>query len=77
MCGGNPFVTDEPDRLDEANLLILPGVGAFGVAMENLKAHGMDQAIREQGPSIPAPNAVCRATPATLDKSVTSHTKTT
>ncbi len=48
MCGGDPFVTDEPDRLDEANLLILPGVGAFGVAMENLKAHGMDQAIREQ-----------------------------
>jgi imidazole glycerol-phosphate synthase subunit HisH len=48
MCGGNPFVTDDADRLREANLLILPGVGAFGVAMENLKSHGMDQAIREQ-----------------------------
>jgi len=48
MCGGEPFVTDDPDRLADANLLILPGVGAFGVAMENLKAHGLDQAIREQ-----------------------------
>jgi glutamine amidotransferase len=48
MCGGDPFVTDEPDRLSEANSLILPGVGAFGVAMENLKARGMDEAIRNQ-----------------------------
>jgi glutamine amidotransferase len=48
LCGGDPFVTEEPDRLSDANLLVLPGVGAFGVAMENLKAQGMDQAIREQ-----------------------------
>jgi glutamine amidotransferase len=54
MCGGEPIVTDEPEVLGSANLLILPGVGAFGVAMENLKSRGMDQAIREQvGAGIP------------------------
>ena len=48
MCGGEPEVTDDPDALGVANLLILPGVGAFGVAMSNLKMRGMNQAIREQ-----------------------------
>lgn len=54
MCGGDPTVTDDPEALSAANLLILPGVGSFGVAMDNLKARGMDQAIREQtGAGIP------------------------
>lgn len=54
MCGGDPVVTDDPKALGSANLLILPGVGAFGVAMENLKSRGMDQSIREQvGAGIP------------------------
>jgi imidazole glycerol-phosphate synthase subunit HisH len=54
VCGGDPFVTDDPDELNSANLLILPGVGAFGVAMSNLRARGMDQAIRDQvGAGIP------------------------
>lgn len=48
MCGGDPFITDDPARLNDANLLILPGVGAFGAAMSNLKARGMDQAICDQ-----------------------------
>lgn len=48
MCGGDPFITDDPARLNDANLLILPGVGAFGAAMSNLKAKGMDQGIRDQ-----------------------------
>lgn len=48
MCGGVPIITDEPKDLSAANLLILPGVGSFGVAMDNLRARGMDQAIREQ-----------------------------
>jgi glutamine amidotransferase len=48
MCGGDPTVTDDPDALKTANLLILPGVGSFGVAMNNLKARGMDDAIRAQ-----------------------------
>ncbi len=54
MCGGDPVVTDAPEVLASANLLILPGVGAFGVAMENLRARGMDHAIREQvGAGVP------------------------
>lgn len=48
MCGADAFVTAEPDTLASANLLILPGVGAFGVAMSNLQARGMDEAIRVQ-----------------------------
>ena len=54
MCGGEPFITDDPESLSSANLLIIPGVGAFGVAMENMKSRGMDEAIRDQvGAGIP------------------------
>ena len=47
-CGGAPVVTDRPEDLQAADRVIIPGVGAFGKAMENLRRNGLDQAIREQ-----------------------------
>ena len=46
-AGGNPLVSADPDVARKAGRLILPGVGAFGDAMENLRRGGMDIAIRD------------------------------
>lgn len=37
--------TSDPDRILAASGAILPGVGAFGDAMNNLKASGLDQTV--------------------------------
>jgi imidazole glycerol-phosphate synthase subunit HisH len=47
-CGGKPEVTKDPNNLDRATHIILPGVGAFPEAMNNLRRAGFDRAIREQ-----------------------------
>ncbi|NPU83140.1 MAG: imidazole glycerol phosphate synthase subunit HisH [Syntrophaceae bacterium] len=39
-------VTNDPDRLDRAERIIFPGVGAAGEAMANLGASGLDEWIR-------------------------------
>ncbi|MCR9137419.1 MAG: imidazole glycerol phosphate synthase subunit HisH [Alphaproteobacteria bacterium] len=44
-CGADPFVTSDPSALDEAEKIVLPGVGAFAKAMENLRTTGMDVAL--------------------------------
>lgn len=46
--GGNPIILDSPEGSNEVNRLILPGVGAFGQAMQNLRARRLDVAIREE-----------------------------
>ncbi|HLV80190.1 MAG TPA: imidazole glycerol phosphate synthase subunit HisH [Chthonomonadaceae bacterium] len=45
--GGDPVITSDPNHVAEAEKVVLPGVGAFGAAMENLKRAGMDQAVRQ------------------------------
>ncbi len=45
--GGRPLISGDPDIVRQAKRLILPGVGAFGDAMENLRRHKLDDAIRE------------------------------
>ncbi len=45
--GGKPVLTSEPEVLDSCSSLILPGVGSFGKAIQNLKAAGLDRYIRE------------------------------
>jgi imidazole glycerol-phosphate synthase subunit HisH len=45
--GGRPVISGDPDAVRKGAQLILPGVGAFGDAMENLRRNGMDDAIRE------------------------------
>lgn len=46
--GATVVVTSDPDDLAEADRIILPGVGAFGIAMENLRERGLDKALTEQ-----------------------------
>ncbi len=46
-CGGNVVVTDDPGDLNDADRIVLPGVGAFAAAMANLHAKGLDEAICE------------------------------
>jgi len=47
IMGESVAVESNPNNLDKYEKLILPGVGAFGDAMEHLKSNGMDSAIRE------------------------------
>lgn len=47
MLGEKPVVSSEPETILKADKVILPGVGSFGSAMENLNRLGMSDAIRE------------------------------
>ncbi|RUM67791.1 MAG: imidazole glycerol phosphate synthase subunit HisH [Sulfurospirillum sp.] len=40
-------VVSDPDKLKDLERVLLPGVGAFGDAMDHLKQNGMDEAIVE------------------------------
>jgi len=43
--GADATLESDPSKLDRYDKLILPGVGAYGDAMEHLKANGMDKAV--------------------------------
>jgi glutamine amidotransferase len=45
--GGSSLITADPEAVRSARRLILPGVGAFGDAMENLRLKGLDRALCE------------------------------
>lgn len=55
VCGATVRVTTDPHDLSDADRIVLPGVGAFGVAMENLRARGLDEALTEQVMQLGAP----------------------
>ena len=46
--GMNVVISSNPNELINADALILPGVGAFKVAMDNLKKLGLDKIIIEK-----------------------------
>ena len=46
--GGRPIVADHPEALKDANLVMLPGVGAAAPAMTALRARGFVDAIHER-----------------------------
>ena len=46
-AGAYPQLTADPDELDDADGIVLPGVGAFGPALEKLTAAGMGRRIVE------------------------------
>jgi len=52
-CGYNPIVTHDAAAIADASHVILPGVGAFGDAMNNIRARGIDEIlnrhVREKG----------------------------
>ena len=51
LLGEHVVVESDPDKLQTYDRIILPGVGAFGDAMEHLRERGMDQAVREYAQS--------------------------
>jgi imidazole glycerol-phosphate synthase subunit HisH len=44
--GAAASITRDPVKLQEAEALVLPGVGAFPRGMENLRGHGLDAVVR-------------------------------
>jgi imidazole glycerol phosphate synthase glutamine amidotransferase subunit len=46
--GARPRISHDPALAAEAPLLVLPGVGAFGAAMSQLRADGLDELLRER-----------------------------
>jgi len=45
--GADIHLESDPSKLDQYDKLILPGVGAFGDAMDHLQSNGMDKAVKE------------------------------
>lgn len=45
--GQKPFITRKPQEILQADAVVLPGVGAFGDAMEKLRRYGLVEVIRE------------------------------
>lgn len=48
FLGAQAMVTGNPDEIRQADQIILPGVGAFGDAMDKLKKTGLDQVVVEE-----------------------------
>jgi imidazole glycerol-phosphate synthase subunit HisH len=44
--GANPRISESPEDVLNAPHVMVPGVGAFGAAMEHLHTHGLDEAIK-------------------------------
>jgi len=51
LLGCEVVVESEPDKLKNYDKIILPGVGAYGDAMEHLESRGMDEALKEYAKS--------------------------
>ncbi len=47
VVGGNPALVVEPEAVADCDRVVLPGVGAFGPAMEALRASGMMPALED------------------------------
>jgi glutamine amidotransferase len=45
-AGGTGVVSSDPDEVATADGLVVPGVGAFGACVANLRQRGLDRAIR-------------------------------
>ena len=45
--GVNHVITRDPDVVRSAERIVFPGVGAAGASMENIRAAGIDQALKE------------------------------
>ena len=47
ICGGTPIVCKDGADISGADMIVLPGVGAFGAAMANLTSSGAAAALHE------------------------------
>lgn len=48
FVGGEVLVTADPQDLRSAARIVLPGIGAFGEGMDNLRKSGMEEVLREE-----------------------------
>lgn len=46
-AGGTVVVSGDPEALADADRIVLPGVGAFGDGIRNLRARGFEEALTE------------------------------
>ena len=46
-CGFNYVISSDVKELQACERLIIPGVGAFGTGIQNLKKHGLDHLLAE------------------------------
>ena len=44
--GGTPRLVVRPEEAEEADALVVPGVGAFGACMAGLRERGLDEVVR-------------------------------
>jgi imidazole glycerol-phosphate synthase subunit HisH len=44
--GASPRIVEDSGSIESARLAVLPGVGAFGAAMEKIRSEGLEEAIR-------------------------------
>ncbi|MDP1783798.1 MAG: imidazole glycerol phosphate synthase subunit HisH [Sulfuricurvum sp.] len=51
LLGERVVIESDPEKLSQYDRIILPGVGAFGDAMDHLKERGMDEAVAEYAQS--------------------------
>lgn len=61
-------IVSDPDKLKDYDKLVLPGVGAFGDAMEHLKENSLDEAIIEYANSGKPLLGVCLGMQLLLEK---------
>jgi imidazole glycerol-phosphate synthase subunit HisH len=47
LLGQEVFISSDPEKIQKADRVILPGVGSFGSAMENIRKLGLEEAIKE------------------------------
>jgi glutamine amidotransferase len=47
-CGGAPVIAATASAINEADCLILPGVGAFGDGIAHIRQQGLDQILAER-----------------------------
>ena len=67
--GEEAIVTDDPEKLKEADRLILPGVGAFGDAAAKLRESGLDKVLLEEVQKGKPLMGICLGMQMLLDKS--------
>ncbi len=45
-AGGDSYIAGEPSALESADVLVIPGVGHFSSCLANLRASGLESAVR-------------------------------
>jgi glutamine amidotransferase len=68
-CGADCTMTNDPAAVAKAERILLPGVGAFGSAMENLRAKSLEEAIRQFAKSGRPLLGICLGMQMLLDES--------